>query len=187
MVQWPASASAICSKSVCFWLELLALSYFLKRAFTSACCDFKSFVASMVVPGWSDNVITKPSCSESDSGSLKASACAAGSESDGDSDSSVRLRPEREEAQHLPGGVRTPGIDVRTLLTAARPGMGGAVHEPVLGDDASGVVTVERSSERVAVRHLPLNHVGTRGGGRCIASWHRLGEDFAAISRVHRR
>jgi hypothetical protein len=83
----------------------------------------------------------------------------------------LRLRPEREEPQHLPRRVRTFGVDVRTLVTAARPSMGGAVDEPVLRDDAPGVVAVESSSERMAVRDLPVFHLGTRGARRCIASW----------------
>ena len=65
--------------------------------------------------------------------------------------------------------------------------MGGAVDEPVLRDDAPGVVAVERSSERMAIRDLPAFHFGTRGAHRCIASGHCLGEDLPAISRVHRR
>ena len=46
-------------------------------------------------------------------------------------------RVRHEKPHHLFAGVRTGGIGVRTPRAAARPGMAGAMHRPVLGHQAA--------------------------------------------------
>src|SRR5690606_15896648 len=69
-----------------------------------------------------------------------------------------------EEPQHLQGGIRALWIGIAARDIATRPGMPGAVDEPVLGNDAAIGGAVHRA--RCAAPARPVPALGTGDGVR---------------------
>src|SRR5512140_106907 len=73
-----------------------------------------------------------------------------------------------EEPQHLGGGVRAAAVGVRALRVAARPGMGRAVHHPVLAQHPPiGRVAVDAPGRGAAA--FAVDAVGLDRGSRADA------------------
>src|SRR5690606_241293 len=88
-----------------------------------------------------------------------------------------------EEAQHLPRGIRSAGIGVRAGRTAARPGMAGAVDDPLFEDRLSVRVGVEGAAVAMSAGHLAVLHRDSQVSDRGCPG---LRDDLIAVARVYR-
>ena len=79
-----------------------------------------------------------------------------------------------EKAEHLLRRIRSFGVSVRTMRTAARPGVAGAVHQPVLYDRLPAIAMVFCVGLGMAVRDLAPRNAHARrhssvGGGTLLS------------------
>src|SRR5438477_345977 len=91
-----------------------------------------------------------------------------------------RQRVFEEEAQHLPRGVRSPGIGVGAFRAASRPGVSGAMDVPVFQDCAPVGIAMDGAGIGVAsldpgAMHLLLRARGSPG----------LFDDVIAVAGMH--
>src|SRR5689334_8769492 len=68
------------------------------------------------------------------------------------------MRMLEEEAQHLARGVGTARVGEGAAGTAARPGVPGAVDDPLLEDDLAIGRRMERAAPGAAAGRAPLLH-----------------------------
>jgi hypothetical protein len=89
----------------------------------------------------------------------------------------------KKEAEHLPRGIRPLRISVGAGRAAARPGMTGAVDDPLLEDRLAMGVGMQRTAVGPPAGYLtPLRRCrGLQSGGRGAAC---LGDDLIAVARV---
>ena len=101
------------------------------------------------------------------------------------------VRTLQEETQHLACGVRPPRVGVGAGRAAARPGVPGSVHGPLLNHRPPGLVHAQLAAVSVSAGNAPVLGLLGERRGRCqlrddrvgVEGGDRLGKE--QVGRVH--